>query len=103
MFGKDPVAAKTYGDKATVDHAEAIRARSIDVALLISTLKSPILHKESLAYINVLSARDQYIASQIQAEVSHQRVDQLEVTGTEPGDLNQYLRTLVNLLGPPHP
>ena len=27
MFGKDPVAAKTYGDKATVDHAEAIRAR----------------------------------------------------------------------------
>src|SRR3954454_13837621 len=31
--------------------AEAIRSRSIDVALLISTLKSPILHKEAVAHI----------------------------------------------------
>jgi len=35
--------------------AEAIRSRNIDVALQISTFRSPVLHKEATAYINVLN------------------------------------------------
>ena len=35
--------------------AEAIRAKNIDVALLISTFKNPVLHKQVTAYINVLT------------------------------------------------
>ena len=34
--------------------AEAIRAKGMDVALLISTYKNPVLHKQTTAYLNVL-------------------------------------------------
>ncbi|MEP7143631.1 MAG: FHA domain-containing protein [Ferruginibacter sp.] len=34
---------------------EAIKARSIDAALVISTFRNPVLHKEAAAYINVLN------------------------------------------------
>lgn len=34
---------------------EAIKAKTVDAALLISTFRNPILHKEASAYINVLN------------------------------------------------
>lgn len=46
--------------------AEAIKAKPIDAALLISTYRTPILHKEATAYINVLSGeaqKQQYMIS----------------------------------------
>ncbi|MES2890440.1 MAG: FHA domain-containing protein [Bacteroidota bacterium] len=44
--------------------AEAIRAKNIDVALLVSTFKNPVLYKQVTAYINVLNGeteKKQYV------------------------------------------
>lgn len=41
--------------------AEAIKAKTIDAALLASTFRTPILHKEATAYINVLNGEAQKV------------------------------------------
>ena len=46
--------------------AEAIKSKTIDAALLISTFRNPILHKEATAYINVLNGeaeKERYMIS----------------------------------------
>ncbi|MEP7109295.1 MAG: FHA domain-containing protein [Ferruginibacter sp.] len=45
---------------------EATRSKTIDVAILISTSRNPVLHKEATAYINVLNGdaeRERYMIS----------------------------------------
>ena len=53
--------------------AEAIRAKNIDVALVVSTFKNPVLHKQVTAYINVLhggTEKKQYVLNSSSAKIN---------------------------------
>ena len=52
---------------------ETIRAKTVDVALLVSTFKNPIVHKDATAYINVLNGeaeKEKYTISSSRGKIN---------------------------------
>lgn len=53
--------------------AEAIKSKTVDAALVVSTFKSPIQHKEATAYINVLNGeaeKERYTISSARGKIN---------------------------------